>query len=300
VDRLNILDDLFSLVAAGKAKSSEGLRLLKAYKNEDSYIVWNNVSTHLTHLAVVIADQDCYADFDRFVLDLFSGVKASTSWEPVKGESHLDTLLRALVITRLGRAGDQEIRAEAKRRFDLHCSGGAKISPDIRSAVYSCVAAAGQEVDYAAMLRLHEEADSHEEKERIARSGLAAFSDKSLLGKALEFSLGPSVRSQDSVHLIGSIAKNRAGRDLSWQFFKDNFVLLKGRYASGFLLSHLVKSCSERFLTEVAATEVETFFNEHPLPGSERNVAQSVETIRLNSGWLARDGQDIANFLKQH
>lgn len=300
VDRLNILDDLFSLVAAGKAKTSEALRLLKAYKGEESYIVWNNISSHLTDLAVVIADQDCYADFDRFVLDLFSGVKTSTSWEPVAGESHLDTLLRALVITRLGRAGDLEIRAEAKRRFDLHCSGGAKISPDIRSAVYSCVSASGQESDYTSMLKLHQEADSHEEKARVARSGLATFSDKTLLGKALEFSLSSNVRSQDSVHLIGSIAKNRAGRDISWQFFKDNFVLLKGRYASGFLLSHLVKSCSERFLTEEAAAEVETYFIEHPLPGSERNVAQSVETIRLNSAWLSRDGQDIANFLKQH
>jgi hypothetical protein len=45
---------------------------------------------------------------------------------------------------------------------------------------------------------------------------------------------------------------------------------------------------------------VEAFFTEHPLPGSERNVAQSVETIRLNCSWLARDGQDIANFFKQH
>ena len=86
------------------------------------------------------------------------------------------------------------------------------------------------------------------------------------------------MRSQDSVHLIGSIAKNRAGRDISWQFFKENFQLLKGRwglkfcvvfcvsscvlnrYASGFLLSHLVKSCSERFLTEDAAVEVPQFF----------------------------------------
>ena len=98
-----------------------------------------------------------------------------------------------------------------------------------RSAVYSCVASAGQAEDYQAMLRLHEQADSHEEKERIARSGLAAFSDKTLLSQALNFSIGSCVRSQDSVHLIGSIAKNRAGRDISWQFFKENFQLLKGR-----------------------------------------------------------------------
>jgi len=300
VDRLNVLDDLFSLIAAGKAKTSEGLRLLSAYKAEDSYIVWNNISSHLSQLATVISDQDCYADFDRFVLDLFSERKAVTAWDPVEGESHLDTLLRAIVISRLGRAGDQEIRTEAKRRFDAHCSGGASISPDIRSAVYSCVASAGQAEDYQAMLRLHEQADSHEEKERIARSGLAAFSDKTLLSQALNFSIGSCVRSQDSVHLIGSIAKNRAGRDISWQFFKENFQLLKGRYASGFLLSHLVKSCSERFLTEDAAVEVEKFFTEHPLPGSERNVAQSVETIRLHAAWLSRDATDISNFFKKY
>jgi len=300
VDRLNVLDDLFSLIAAGKAKTSEGLRLLSAYKAEDSYIVWNNISSHLSQLATVISDQDYYADFDRFVLDLFSERKAVTAWDPVEGESHLDTLLRAIVISRLGRAGDQEIRAEAKRRFDAHCSGGASISPDIRSAVYSCVASAGQAEDYQAMLRLHEQADSHEEKERIARSGLAAFSDKTLLSQALNFSIGSCVRSQDSVHLIGSIAKNRAGRDISWQFFKENFQLLKGRYASGFLLSHLVKSCSERFLTEDAAVEVEKFFTEHPLPGSERNVAQSVETIRLHAAWLSRDATDISNFFKKY
>ena len=39
VDRLNILNDLFSLIAAGRAKSVDGLRLLKSYKNEDSYVV---------------------------------------------------------------------------------------------------------------------------------------------------------------------------------------------------------------------------------------------------------------------
>ena len=43
----------------------------------------------------------------RFVLDLFSERKAVTAWDPVEGESHLDTLLRAIVINRLGRAGDQ-------------------------------------------------------------------------------------------------------------------------------------------------------------------------------------------------
>ena len=107
------------------------------------------------------------------------------------------------------------------------------------------------------------------------------------------------MRAQDSVHLIGSVARNRAGRDLAWQFFKDNFAMLKSRYESGFLLSHLVKSCSEKFVSVERAAEVESFFSENSLPGSERNVAQAVETIRLNSAWLARDKQEILNFFKK-
>jgi len=299
VDRLNVLDDLFSLISAGKAKTSDGLRLLESYKDEDSYIVWNSISQSIGNLSVVIADQDFYSDWQNFVLDLFSGIKKTVQWDPVQGESHLDTLLRALVITRLGKAGDLEIRQEAKRRFDMHANGGTQISPDIRSAVYTCVASMGQEEDYNTMLRLHEEEELHEEKERLARSGLAAFSSKLLLAKTLDFALSSSVRSQDSVHMIGSVARNRQGRDLTWQFFKDNFILLKGRYQSGFLLSHLVKSCSENFVSEERAREVEQYFVEHPLPGSERNVAQSVETIRLNSAWLNRDLGEISNFFKQ-
>ena len=41
------------------------------------------------------------------MLDLFSERKVATSWDPVEGESHLDVLLRAIVISRLGKAGDQ-------------------------------------------------------------------------------------------------------------------------------------------------------------------------------------------------
>ena len=43
-------------------------------------------------------------------MDLFSERKVATSWDPVEGESHLDTLLRAIVISRLGKAGDQVFR----------------------------------------------------------------------------------------------------------------------------------------------------------------------------------------------
>ena len=100
--------------------------------------------------------------------------------------------------------------------------------------------------------------------------------------------------------MIGSVACRRQGRDISWQFFKDKFVILSERYQSGFLLSRLVKSCCSDFLTEERAREVEKYFTDHPLSGSERNVAQAVETVRMNTAWLNRDQADMVNFFKQN
>ena len=169
VDRLNVLDDLFSLIAAGKANTVEGLRLLKAYKQEESYIVWNNLSQQLAKLSVILADQEYYDDWVRFKLDLLSGIKQSVSWEAEAGEDHLTTLLRSLILSELGTTGDEEIRLEAKRRFDQHASGKTQISPDIRAAVYRIVASMGKEEDYNTMVTMFNQAELQEEKTRILR-----------------------------------------------------------------------------------------------------------------------------------
>ena len=166
-----------------------------------------------------------------------------------------------------------------------------------RSTVYSCTATLGKPCDYETMVKLYRSADLDEEKDRLMRAGMASFENKDVLLQALRFAISDDVRAQDSVFLIGGVARNRLGRDISWEFFKENFAFLKARYQSGFLLSNLVKSVSEKFLTEEKAQMVEKFFAENPLPGSERCVAQSVETIRLNASWLERDGAAIKSFL---
>ena len=103
VDRLQIIDNLFSLIMAGKAWTGEGLRLLKAYKDEDSYIVWNLISNSIAKLQVIVAYQDYYENFKRFVLYVFSVIKIKTMWDPATNETYFDTLLWSLVLNKLRR-----------------------------------------------------------------------------------------------------------------------------------------------------------------------------------------------------
>ena len=52
---------------------------------------------------------------------------------------HLTAMLRSLVIGRLGRAGDQSVIEEARKRFAAHCDGSAPIPADLRNAVRTFV-----------------------------------------------------------------------------------------------------------------------------------------------------------------
>ncbi|KAL4707702.1 hypothetical protein ACJJTC_014883 [Scirpophaga incertulas] len=184
---------------------------------------------------------------------------------------------------------DPETIKEAKIRFEKHMSGAATLPADLRSACYRAVLAGADEPAFQRFLQLYRAADLHEEKDRVSRA-LGAVRDPHLLRRVLDFAVSDEVRSQDTVFVIVSVAVSKNGRDLAWQFFKDNWQKFMDRYQGGFLLARLVKSTTENFASEASALEIEEFFRTHQSPGTERSVQQALETtVRLNAAWLRRD-----------
>jgi len=297
IDRLNILDDVFSLIVSGKAETSDGLKLLQAFKDEDSYVVWNSITTAINKLNTILVDQTFYPNFERFVLDVYSNIKSRVSWDAKSGEDHLETLLRCMILSKLGRFGDEEVIKEAKRRFDAHAAETAPIAADMRSTVYTCVGALADPADYETMIKLYKQEELMEEQDRILRAGLGGFLDEKILEKSLHFALSGNVRSQDSPFLIMSVARNPKGRNIAWQFFKDNLPELRKRFEPGPLITNMVKGITERFTTEDQANSVEKYLKENPIKGAERALAQGLEAARLNAAWLDRDQQNIKSYL---
>ena len=68
------------------------------------------------------------------------------------------------------------------------------------------------------------------------------------------------VRSQDTVFVISSVASSKLGRELAWNYFKDNWDLFNERFKGAFLLVRLVKSLTENFASEEKAIEIDNFF----------------------------------------
>ena len=94
------------------------------------------------------------------MIKVFSIFQKFIILDPTLRECHLDTLLRAIILSQLGlgQAGDEEVRADATNG---HVSGVTQINPNIRVAVYRIVTSMGQEEDYN--IKIHEDAYIQEE-----------------------------------------------------------------------------------------------------------------------------------------
>jgi len=136
---------------------------------------------------------------------LFAKIHAKLGWEPIRGESHTDNLLRSLVIGRLASFDDPEVLAEARRRFDAHIASTQIIPADLRSVVFRAVAQNCDDKTFEALFKIYREAELHEEKDRVSRA-LGSVKDSTKIAKVLDFALSKEVRNQDSVFVIISVA----------------------------------------------------------------------------------------------
>ncbi len=292
-DRLGIIRDLFALAEAGTIPTTDALEFLPAYKNEDNYSVWLELASGLGRLEQILVKEKVKSKLDELILQLFSPLAGRLGWAPKRDEMHTDTLLRSLAISRAGRAGDEKIISEAKKKFAT-----GKINPDIRGAVYSIVAKWGGEKEYLAFLEKYKKETLHEEKNRLG-GALGDFSDVKLLAQTCEFALSKNVRPQDTISILSSVGANPAGRDIWLSFIQKNWKTLVQRYGEGgHTLQRLVKAISGS-AEEKHFKSFKKFFATHEAPGAKRAILQVLERLEGNVAWLRRDGKIIEEFLEK-
>ena len=296
VDRLGLQNDAYALVRAGFLPATEFLSLAEAYKVESDASVWSDLSTNLRGMENLLFDEPCIDQYQAYARGLYERIAGQVGWDARPDEGYLDSLRRGVVLGQFGGYGDQGTIAEAKGRFDRYLSEPASLHPDLKGVVYGLVAQEGDESTYDTMWRLEREADLHEERMRLL-GALTRFQSRELLSDMLERSMSDEVRSQDTVLVVVSLAGNRYGKDLAWEFIKEKWEEFDRRYGrGGFAIMRLV-GITGSFTDPERAKDVEEFFNSHPAPSAARTIQQSLERIRLNATWLDRNRQAVAGWL---
>ena len=295
-DRLGLQNDAYALMRSGALSPATFLALAENYRGETHVSVWSDLAANLGSFDNIIGGQAYYDRFTPFAQGIFRRAAQRIGWDPQPGEGHLDTLLRTTILGNLGAYGDEATIQEARARFDRFLERPESLSPDLRGMVISLTAQAGDRDTFETLLQLEDAAVLQEEKMRFLRA-LTRFEREDLLQKTLDLTLSSRVRSQDTVSLVIGVAVNRIGGDLAWEFIKSNWDEFNRRYgAGGFAIMHLV-SIIGRFTTLEHAADVEAFFAEHPAPGAQRTIQQSLERIRINAKWLEVRGAEAGGWL---
>ncbi|HXV65979.1 MAG TPA: M1 family metallopeptidase [Nitrosopumilaceae archaeon] len=285
IDRWNIQNDLFAICVSGNESISTYLDFSEAYVDEENYLSCVNVANNLNFLYFLSFHESFVDDIKKYSQNYFRHLFDRLGWDAKKDEKHTDTLLRAMVITVLGKLNDKEILDEANKRFNAYIKKQITIKPDLLEVIFSLVAWTGDEEIFEKLVCLYRKSPTQEEKLRIL-SALCFFKNEKILLKTLKFILGKEVRSQNLALPIIRTASNPYAKTFMWPWLKQNWKSLSKKFGKGNPIANRIVASISLFADDTMQKEIKNFFKKNPSPGTEMTLAQTIERIRINSKFL--------------
>ena len=124
------------------------------------------------------------------------------------------------------------------------------------------------------------------------------FSDRALAQQTLDWTLTPEVRGQD-IYLLQGLVGNPKTRDLAWEFVRQHYDEINKKTGGGLGGIYVFLSVAESFCDAQKRDEVIQFFQQHPMPGTERNQKEAIESINSCIALRGQQQEKLSAWLKQ-
>jgi puromycin-sensitive aminopeptidase len=296
LDRLAVLSDAFETAKAGYSSSTEALKLLQSYVNEDSTFVWDTIAGGLGSIRSIMNDEDLREAMKPFGQKLAAKQLKRLGWKPQENESYFDTLLRPTILSLASVSDDESVVKEAKRQFKA-MKKPEDILPDLRSVIYGTVARTGGKAEFDQLLKLHNNSKNSEDRLTLC-AALTGFKQPDLINRALAQITGNNVRLQDASYWIAYSFMNRHARNATWQWMVDNWGWLEQNLGTDLAFSRFPVYSARVYSDENFIKTYKDFFDKHTSPVLERAIKQGIEIIEWQSAWRKRDLEAIKHFFK--
>jgi len=300
VDRLGIQNDLMAIIKAGTdpdVNLKSYFELIKAYKQETEYIVWESLLSKLGSVSTLTKAIGLHEEFSKYMIDLLVPIATKLGWEAKEGEPPTDKMLRAQIIPLIGAHGHEPTVKKALSLFDKFYSenqfsedfkGKPALAADFRSGVFRIAVKKLGKVAYDQLIEIYGKTKLQEEKVRILRS-LGAADDEKLLAQTLNMALDfKKVRKQDLMYPVYGMISSEKGLRMTWNFLKKNWDTILKEFKGTAMINRMA-SVTRRFAKDKDYEDVQDFFEKNEHPGAERGVKQALESIKTQAAWLKRD-----------
>jgi aminopeptidase N len=296
-DRVNLLADSWAMVEAGRAEPPSYLELVEEIGNDDTRAVWEQVVRtfgRLDHLARNRPERSALQAYARAKLrPIFDRL----GWDAAGPEGDDSALLRARLIRMLGELGDEQILAEARRRFAAFLQDPAALPPALRDSVTYLVGVTADRASYVALLALARKTTNTSERVRYYTAAAGAR-DGVLARETLELTLIDELPSTLIGSVINAVASAGEQPDLAWAFVQKNFQALATKQGPSFR-NYFVSNFMMNFSDAAHAAELASFAPVRETSGGKLVAARAEETIMISADFKARALPAIGDWIKQ-
>ena len=286
-DRLNLLDDSWATVEAGRAPASDYLELVQSLKGETTCEIISQVMSAFGFIDGLEAGRLGRAAFREFTCEYLRPQLQRLGWTPKPNEAPTDAVLRGRVIVSLGNLGDSAVIAEARARYAKFLAKPRSLPADLRLPVLTMVGRYSDRQTYDELHQLARSAIGTEERQLYYRA-MAGALDPELAMLTLSIALTDETVPQETTSLVSQVAQSGEQPELAWEFARRHLKELLGQLES-FRRNTYLPAIMSPFSDAARADELEAYVKENMGEDARAKAQEAAEGIRFKAGWKERE-----------
>ncbi|OPB39679.1 Aminopeptidase N [Trichoderma guizhouense] len=307
-DKIAIIGSTADLAFAGNSSASALLTFLQGFQKEAHPLVWSQILGCLGDLKSVFGeDKEIKKGLQNFAVKLIDEKVKEVGWEFPEGEDYLAGILRKDLISSAVANNHPEVKAEALKRFNAWVENpeANAIPPSLRSAVWR----AGLDdnaVRNVEVLKNEWFSTKAIDGKLIALAALATVDNADIIKDNLipfNFNTSPpqnAVPAADMHVLGGNLALHAVGRNLQWEFMKNNWDLAVAKLGNPIVVDRFVGLSLKTFTDAAILDDIEQFFKDKDTHSFDRTLETAKDRIRGRAAYKKRDSEALKQWLSSN
>lgn len=299
VDKLNFLHEQVLLAKAGIQSYAAIIPLLSYFKSETNEAVWSIVALAINELKrFVEGDEAAEQSLKSLTAEVITEQYKRLGWQAIPSEDENDTKLRSTIISLSLYAEMPESVEEAKRQYLENSLEN--LDTELRTAIMA--SAVRREITddvVEVLLAAYPKTVNSELRDDIA-SALTSTRNEAVITRLSGLLTDTSlIRLQDFIHWFVWLLRNRYGREMMWQWTRDNWSWIAKTFKGDSHYDMLPRYIASSLTSQKQLEEFKAFFG--PLESEvalNRNITIGYTELEGIVELLEKDGPKVRETLR--
>jgi len=307
LNRAHLISDAFAVAGVGLMSFGTVFDMLKYAKKEDHNVPWVTMRDGMAYIKDMVTSSRIERGFKSFMYSLTLPAMVRIGIHAKPDEDCTIAKTRAMLLKEACDNNWRNCYFYSKQKFEEWMASGnvdnfTGIETEHRLPIYCTAVRRGDKNNwYSAWQMVLKSRSSHHRSTLL--SALACIEDAAILRHYLRLSMNPDVDlyPHEQIEVIESVARNKLGRYLAFDFIEENFDYLVTRYTVPPILQAFATATST-FNKKSEISKVSKFLGAKQsmmslYPENTRNI---LATVVSNNEWMNRNAYNIAEWLRSN